>query len=213
MMAHAERVVELLDSLGIEQCSLVGHSMGGGIALYVSLILGEQERPELVTDLVLIDSVAYPQSLPCFIRSLRFPVVSRIGAWAVPPRTQARIGQREVFYNDHAIPEELIGLYAEPLFHADGRHAILSTARHITPNNADDLVAQIPHIRIPVTIIWGEEDSVVPLSNGERLHQDIEHSTFHIIPECGHAPQEEKPQETLGILREHYSNCKKSRPN
>jgi len=59
---------------------------------------------------------------------------------------------------------------------------------------------RLPAIDIPTLLIWGEEDPWVRLPVGRRLDRDLPHSTLRIIPHCGHAPQEELPEETAGLI-------------
>ncbi len=68
------------------------------------------------------------------------------------------------------------------------------------PDDIDALTAQYKTISVPVLIIWGEEDEVVPLSVGKNFKRDIPGSELVILPECGHMPPEEEPGETTRLI-------------
>ena len=54
-------------------------------------------------------------------------------------------------------------------------------------------------IRVPSLIVWGRQDGIVPLNCGEVYHQALKGSTLHVIDQCGHSPQIEKPEEFLEV--------------
>jgi pimeloyl-ACP methyl ester carboxylesterase len=54
---------------------------------------------------------------------------------------------------------------------------------------------------VPVLVVWGEEDEVVPLKVGRNFKRDIPGSELVILPKCGHIPLEEEPQETTRIIK------------
>ena len=70
------------------------------------------------------------------------------------------------------------------------------TAKQIVPEDIEAVTAQYKTISVPVLIIWGAEDEVVPLSVGKNFKRDIPDSELVILPECGHIPPEEEAEET-----------------
>ena len=62
------------------------------------------------------------------------------------------------------------------------------------------LIAQYKTISVPVLIIWGAEDEVVPLEDGRKFKRDIPDSELVILPKCGHIPLEEEPLETRRVI-------------
>ena len=79
---------------------------------------------------------------------------------------------------------------------------MVATAQQIVPDDIDAVIAQYKTISVPVLIIWGEEDEVVPLSVGQNFKRDIPDSELVILPKCGHMPPEEEPRETTRIVKE-----------
>ena len=60
------------------------------------------------------------------------------------------------------------------------------------PEDIEAVTAQYKTIRVPVLIIWGEEDEVVPVDVGRNFKRDIPNSELVILPKCGHIPPEEE---------------------
>ena len=104
------------------------------------------------------------------------------------------------YYDRSKITREQVTAYAAPIASAGGRHALLHTARQCIPANADELIASASTITAPTLILWGRADKVIPLKVGELLHQLLPNSTLEVIDECGHVPQEEKPEETVALI-------------
>jgi pimeloyl-ACP methyl ester carboxylesterase len=57
-------------------------------------------------------------------------------------------------------------------------------------------------IDVPALIIWGAEDEVIPVGIGLRLEKALPQARMKVFPECGHVPQEEKPEDTLKLLKD-----------
>jgi pimeloyl-ACP methyl ester carboxylesterase len=64
------------------------------------------------------------------------------------------------------------------------------------------LPALLRRLRLPTLIIWGQQDAIIPVDCGELYHQSIRGSRLVVMERCGHAPQEEKPQEFVNIVAE-----------
>jgi pimeloyl-ACP methyl ester carboxylesterase len=96
------------------------------------------------------------------------------------------------------VAEEQIDTYAY-FGSLPGAAAVLSqTSRQLVPakNEVGALIAQYQTIKVPVLIIWGKEDEVVPLEVGEKFKRDIPDSQLVVLPRCGHIPPEEEPLAT-----------------
>ena len=91
--------------------------------------------------------------------------------------------------NHHMITRELIDSIVRPLAAADAHHSLLATSRNWHANRIEQDAGLIDQ---PTLLIWGENDQVIPISNGYKLHELILHSRFVVLPGCGHIPQEEK---------------------
>jgi pimeloyl-ACP methyl ester carboxylesterase len=185
--------------------TIVGHSYGGGIALLLALHLADDERVR-PKRLVLIDSMAYRQSLPLFLKILRTPVAGAASVSMLPSRLQARAVLKLAYYDDAKIPAEAITAYAEPLDMPGGRHAALRTAQQMIPPDFESIQKRYKEISIPTLILWGREDAVVPLRVGEQLHADIPNSKLVVLDRCGHIPHEEMPEAAGFVVADFLRN-------
>jgi pimeloyl-ACP methyl ester carboxylesterase len=196
---QAGLLLRLIEQNHLQELILVGHSFGGAVSLVAALHLLEQQ-PGVIRKLVLIDTVAYLQPIPAFIRFLRTPLLPELVLSFIPGRTQARRGLQSTYFNAQEISEEAVAEYAKPLESREGRYALRKTARQMIPEHIDELSASYRQITVPVLLVWGREDEVVPLWVGERLNSELPDSRLCVIDRCGHIPQEEKPEETLKLV-------------
>jgi pimeloyl-ACP methyl ester carboxylesterase len=183
----------------LDRVTLVGHSMGGGVALAVALDLTRQ-RPGVLQGLILLDAASFRQRLPFFISQLRWPVVGRVMQSLTSVTVQVRSVLKKVYYDDRLIPDASVEAYAAALRMPGGKYAIRETAKQIVPDDIDALTAGFKTIHVPTLIIWGRYDEIVPLAIGERLHEAMPGSTFEVIDHTGHAPHEETPEAVRPLL-------------
>ena len=197
---HADLIHQFIVQHDLRGLTLIGNSMGGAVALLVSLKLIDEESDRLST-LVLIDSAGYRQDLPAFIDILRVPFVNAIAFNLLSNRQKTRLILGKSYFDDRKITEDQVTGYAEPLGLPGAQDALFSTAETLIPANIDQITERYSEINVPTLIIWGRNDDVVPLKVGQRLHGAISNSELVIIDKCGHIPHEEKPAETIKILR------------
>ena len=179
---------------------LVGHSFGGAIALY-SYLQMPQSHLNPVTKMILVDSASYRQQFPYFITVLRTPLLNRLALTVIPDEISIKTILRKVFYDDSKITGEMVTTYAGYLALPGAHYALIKTAEEIIPKNIDSIVSQYKNIHVPVSLVWGEKDEIIPLEIGQRLSQDIAGAKLQIIKDCGHAPQEECPAETIELFK------------
>lgn len=180
---------------------LIGQSYGGGVALAASIYLSAS-NPGLQKGLVLIDSIAYPQELPGFVKILATPVLGPLLTYALPNAFQVRNLLQKVYFNDDLIPQEAVDHYAANLAKPDAKYALLTTVRQILPADLQEFSENYASLTIPALIIWSREDEIVPLAVGKRLHENLPNSRLVIMSDVGHAVQEEKPSLLLPHLRQ-----------
>lgn len=196
---QAELIRTFIRQENLRNLTIVGHSYGGGVALLLALRLAE-EKDGRVERLALIDSVAYRQPVPFFFRVLQTPVVGEVGFGLTPPEVQAA-GALAIAYHDKGkLSADSVLTYARPLYTEGGRHALVRTVEQIVPERVDELEQHYRTLKMPALLVWCRQDRVVPLSYGARLNADLQNSRIEVIDECGHMPQEEKPEETARIL-------------
>jgi len=200
--AQADLVREVIDRKGLRDVTLVGHSYGGGIALLLALDDAKADS-QRVSRLLLLDSIAYPQSTPLFFDLIQLPVIGDLSVSVVPPDVQIEQALRLAYEQEDAVTAEAISRYAAPLATTGGKHAVVETIRHIVPENIETIARQYPDITVPTLIVWCDKDRVVPIDLGRRLARNMPRASLRIVRGCGHAPQEEKPDETLQVIKAH----------
>ena len=189
---QADMVAEFIRSRDLHDLVVVGHSMGGGVTLMTYFKVREDD-PARIKKLVLIDSAGYPQKMPWFIWLAKAPLLGSVGGNLVSPRFAAAMALRKCYYNKEKITDEQIDTYAYYASLPGGREALVATAQQIEPEDIDAIIARYQTIRVPVLIVWGAEDEVVPVDVGLKFKRDIPDSKLVILPQCGHIPQEEEP--------------------
>ena len=126
--------------------------------------------------------------------------IGKLIVYLAPTKLAARFVLKASYYDKHKINEEQVNAYAEPIAREGGRNALLQTARQCVPVNSDEIIGRLKSITVPALILWGKEDAVIPLRVGELLDQALPDSKLEVIAQCGHIPQEEKPEETIAII-------------
>ena len=183
---------------GLTQVTLIGHSLGGGIAL-ATTIDANRTDPGLIRRLVLIDSAAYPQQFSDTLKILRDPVLGPLTLAILPPEFIAMLALTDDSSVKSAAPEDILS-YAQPLYSAGAKDALLATARQINPLNSGRLTQLYRTIRQQTLLIWCRKDDVVPLSVGERLARNLPHAQLHVLETCSHVPIEEEPKATARLI-------------
>lgn len=196
---QAEAVEAFIKQENLRDLTVIGHSFGGGITLSLAL-KAEQQRELSIRNIVLVDTIAYRQPMPIFFRLLQVPMLGEVSMTLVPPEIQASQGLRLAYYDRDKITSQDIAEYANTLYSPAAKHALTKTIEQIVPDNIDEIALRYKTIKMPSLIIWCEEDRVVPVRLGIRLHEDMRSSEFAIFTHCGHMPQEEKPQDTAAAI-------------
>ena len=198
---QARLVIAFINKLGIKRVVLVGHSLGGGVALLTYLQHQDKKANFEIAGLVLIDSAGYPQKLPFFVSTIQNPI-TRFFAYLMSSERRAQLLLERIVSVKSKITAERIYRYAYFFDLPGSRNALKQTARYIVPSNVDELVEMFKQILVPTLIIWGEQDSVVPVENAYRFNSDIKNSKLIVLPQTGHIPHEERPDQVLEALGE-----------
>lgn len=196
---HAELVHRLIVQEDLRGLTLVGHSMGGGIALFVALRLLEEGRLER---LILVSSAAYPQPLPGFITLARRSRLTRWLLAMIPKGPLVGLVLRAIVFDRAKITAAQVEGYAAPLRSRHHFLAIIHTALQIMPEDLAEHTARYREIDVPTLLLWGRHDRVVPLSVGEKLLSVLPRARLEVLEECGHLVPEELPEDSLRIVLE-----------
>jgi pimeloyl-ACP methyl ester carboxylesterase len=129
-----------------------------------------------------------------------------VGSKLLSPRFASALVLKKCYcyYNKHAVTEEQINTYAYFGSLPGAAAAISRTARQLVLSDQEmqALIEQYKTITVPVLIIWGQEDELVPLEVGEKFKRDIPNSELVVLPRCGHIPLEEEPLATRQAVME-----------
>src|SRR5215470_10255528 len=123
---HADCIAALIEQRDWRDLTIVGHSFGGGVAL--AAIVGARLEGRL-RNLVLIDSMAYRQAFPWFIRAMRVPILGPLSVFLLPKALQVRFVLRSAYHRPARITGDAVETYAAPLRQPDGRRALIEMAR------------------------------------------------------------------------------------
>jgi pimeloyl-ACP methyl ester carboxylesterase len=169
---EAAMVAGFLDALGLQRVDLGGWSMGGGIAQHVAF-----DHPGRVRKLILFDAVGINEP-PVFDTRL------------FTPQNGEQLGQLEALLSPHPIKAPgFITRDVLKYFRLNGWVIQRAMASMLTRKDATDSL--LPQLKMPMLIVWGAEDSILPVSQGETMHRLVPQSELDIVQGCGHlAPKE-----------------------
>lgn len=196
---HAELVHRLILQRDLRRITLVGHSLGGGVALLTALRLLDDGTDRLHR-MVLVAGAAYPQKLPPFVAlakrgRLAAGLMRLLGA-----RRVVRFVLRTIVHRPEDVTRSQIEGYADPLSTPEARAALITTALQIQPPDLKATARRYAEIDVPTLLLWGRQDRVVPLSVGEALSRALPQARLVVLDACGHLPAEELPLESARIL-------------
>jgi pimeloyl-ACP methyl ester carboxylesterase len=185
-----------MDVMGLRGVTFVGNSLGGAVAVLMSIL-----HPEKVSRMVLVDAGGYPMDLPAIVKAARTPGAAFItklffGRWMV------EWNLKEVYYNDDWLTDEQVQAYYDRLRSENALDAMVELARAIDFDRFTGYIDRAKKLPVPTLILWGENDKWIPLEIGRQFHRDLPDSRLVVIPECGHVPQEEYPGVTAQVISE-----------
>lgn len=206
IQSQARMISRFMDRIGIGRAIVAGSSYGGAVAATLAL-----DYPQRVEKLVLIDAVINDEVKSHPI--LKLASVRGIGEVITPFLSDSKLFLRYRMHstlakaNHRMITKDRIDSIRRPLAAADGHHALLATSRNWSANRIEEDASLIDQ---PTLIIWGEEDNVIPIKNGYKLHDEILNSRFVVLKDCGHVPQEEKSELVVSLVTE-FAHDRKGR--
>lgn len=192
----AKFVGEFADKLGLKTFALAGNSMGGGIAARFA-----EENPQRVTKLILVDAGGLPfQSTggqPLAFKIARMPVVNRI-MLSVTPRSLVVEGLGKAIVHKEIITDAMIDSYWD-FARMEGTRA--ATLTRFQENEDTYVRDHTTALKMPVLILWGEQDALIPLAIAHDWHKAVPGSTLIVYPKTGHIPMEEVAAQSAGDVR------------
>jgi len=210
--ALAAGLRDLLLTLGHQRATLVGHSLGGGIAMQLAY-----QFPELAERLVLVSSGGLGPEVSLLLRAAALPgtellinATARAASWVGPALGR---GLATIRFQPSPDIAEVARGYAS-LADPARRAAFLATLRSVIGVGGQRIDASdrlYLTAGIPVLIIWGARDPVIPVSHAERAHTAIIGSQLEIFEGIGHIPQLEAPARFVAVLEQFLEQTKPAR--
>ena len=203
---------DLLAALGHDRATLVGHSLGGGIAMQFAY-----HFPEMTERLVLVSSGGLGPEVSPVLRAAALPGADRfIAATAGPARAVgSAIGRGLSFVGLRPSADVAeVGRGYASLADPDRRAAFLATLRSVVGTGGQRVHAGdrlYLAAGLPVLIIWGARDPIIPAHHGEHAHELIPGSRLEVFDSVGHLPQVEAPTRFVAVLEQFLTDTKPNR--
>lgn len=201
--SQAAIVIGLMDALGVEKAILVGNSAGGTVSVYTALT-----NPERVGGLILVDAAIYTGGgSPAWARPLLgTPQMRHLGPLLA--RQIASSGDdfiRTAFHDPTLVTQDILDGYRKPLNANNWDRALweLTAASHPL-----GLAERLTELNLPVLVLTGDDDRIVPTEESLRLGAEIPGASLVVIPNAGHVPHEEKPDDFMQAVRDFLKGIK-----
>lgn len=191
----SECVADLIAAFELGRVHLLGHSMGGAVALTLAA-----QHPELVQRLVLVDPLAYPFPLRGKARLPLWPVVGPL----LFKQLYGRAMFRAYFRDDVYAPGFLMNVPRIDALYDKFNVPAARESAYATLKTLQDMrvtTARLGRVRAPALVIWGRNDKLNDAQNAPRLVKDLLDARLRLF-ECGHAPPEERPTELVNAVVE-----------
>ena len=194
----------LMDALDVQKAILVGNSAGGRLAVQAALL-----QPERVSALVLVDAAIYTGGGRSFgiLRPLVFTrQMDRLGPFFARSIAGEQGDEflRAAWHDPGKITPEIMAGYRKPLRVDHWDRALWELTK--VGSGSEDLGQRLSELSLPVLVITGDDDRIVPTADLIRLGNEIPGAKFVMLPGCGHVPHEECPAPFLQAVDEFFQS-------
>jgi pimeloyl-ACP methyl ester carboxylesterase len=202
--AHAAAIRDMLAVIGVERASIVGHSLGGGVAMQFFY-----QFPQRTERLALVSSGGLGREVSPMLRGAALPGVSGLlalaahrGVLAALARAGERMRERG---SSKGVYLQAIARALRPLEQPGARTAFVHTLRSVIDIHGQRVSAQDRLYlleRFPTLIVWGERDQTIPVKHGLEARDAIPGARFETLPRAAHFPHLEDPDGLATVLRD-----------
>ncbi|HEV3000853.1 MAG TPA: alpha/beta fold hydrolase [Solirubrobacteraceae bacterium] len=189
--AHAAVIRDVLSAIGVDRASVVGHSLGGGVAMQFFW-----QFPQRTERLVLVSSGGLGHEVSPLLRSMAIPGIGLAVAAAAHPRVVDALAMS-------GPQARHVARALRPLSEPGARRAFLHTLRSVIDVRGQRVSAadRLYLLRaLPTLIVWGERDNTIPIEHGLAAHRAIGSSRFASLPRAAHFPHLEDPDGLARVL-------------
>ena len=191
-------VLSMLDGLDVDRFSVIGNSLGGALAVWLSRV-----APDRVERIGLVNALAIRDLAPKVPALLTMPFMAPIYRVAIQP-TVARFGLQVLAYKGIRVGAEYLAGFQEQIRPRRTVRTMLSVARDLTAI-VTWVDGELEHITQPVLILWGDRDGILGARPGPLLKARIPDARLITFPECGHCPHEEAPERFNTAIRAFFA--------
>ena len=202
----AETVRETMDALGISRAHVAGNSMGGRVAIELGL-----RHPERVAGLALLCPAV------AFVKRTYHPIVRALRPeLGLLPHQLRRDNVTEHFWSlfadpdaiDPSVADVVVDEFQRIYASAGGRIAFLAAARNIyldAPYGRNGFYGRLTQLEAPSLFVWGSHDRVIPPAFARHVAHWLPSAEQIVLEGCGHVPQVERPEQTIGLLERFFA--------
>ncbi len=224
---HSEILRDFLNRLNIGKVSIALHDVGVPIGLLWAI-----RNPDKVEKIIILDSLFYPDGCCKLFYTYKISLFRRLLMTIPYPKTPVllkllllgihTLGVRKLIFtqwpgiylamklgvkNKKGLARDVIKNYQAPFAGANGREALKKTFLDLELDELEEIIHALPTIKVPVHIIYGEDDWILPHLSEEnrRLQKDLPDARLTAVTNCGHYIQEDQPERLSQLLVDYLS--------
>jgi pimeloyl-ACP methyl ester carboxylesterase len=189
---QTDMIVSWLDKLGVDRTTVVGHDIGGGVALRLATLHSSR-----VQKLCLLNSVCYDSGPIEAMLQFGHPEVRRkisAATAGIMLKQALKLGCAT------ALPDEVLEGWLAPYSTEVGKRSLIRNAAALNTNLTMELTPLLPTMSVRTLIIWGEDDRFQLVRYGERLARDLPHAQLHRIHDARHFVMYDQAEKVLGLV-------------
>ena len=196
----AEFVLGFMDAISIECASLVGNSLGGGVALQFAL-----NFPRKVEKLILVNSFGLGKEITLTLRLATLPFVGKLFS---PSRSGTALTLKQSVYDPTLISNEWVELYYQIATLPGAWEAVLALINAnielfgVRTEVYNTIVDRLATITVPTLVFWGRQDRILPVAHAQVASKGLPSARIHIFDRCCHWPQVERSEEFNTLVLE-----------
>ena len=202
--AHAASIRDLLAVIGVDRATIVGHSLGGGVAMQFFY-----QFPQRVERMILVSSGGLGREVSPMLRGAALPGAAALLWLAAHPQVSvglSRMGERlRERGSGKAVYLQAIARALQPLQRPGARKAFLQTLRSVIDVRGQR-VSALDRLYLldgfPTLFVWGGRDNTIPVAHGRAAQALAPGSRFEILPRAAHFPNLEDPEGLAAVLRD-----------